>query len=94
LCKPLGYGAARPRLYASEEAHSSVDKAAIKHGVVDEDIIHAIDNHHRIWAQDDGVTMFIGPSRRGLVLEVGVISWFGGVEAVAHAMPAREKYLR
>lgn len=67
--------------------------SANKHGVDDQDIVHAIDHHYRIWKQEeDAVTMFVGPSRSGQMLEVGVIVWYG-VHAVAHAMPARDQYL-
>jgi len=49
--------------------------------------------HH--FRQDDNMVMYIGPSRTGELVEVGVVIWWGGELAVAHAMcPAREKYLR
>lgn len=64
---------------------------ANKHGVLDEDIVHAIDHYLRVWEQEDGMTLFIGPDRVGRVLEVGAIAWFG-LDAVVHAMPARDKY--
>lgn len=41
----------------------------------------------------EGMVMYIGPSRSGDLLEVGVIDWYGTL-AIAHAMPARDKFLR
>lgn len=40
--------------------------------------------------------MLIGPDRSGnSLIEVGVVIWWGGELAIAHAMsPARSKYLR
>ena len=66
--------------------------SANKHGIVDVDLIHAIDNHLQVWGQDDGLTVLIGPTRAGALLEVGLIEWYG-LTAIAHAMPARSKYL-
>jgi len=49
--------------------------------------------HH--FRQDDNMVMFIGPSRTGELMEVGLVLWWGGEMAIAHAMkPARAKYLR
>jgi hypothetical protein len=42
---------------------------------------------------DPVVTMFVGPSRAGLPIEVGVVEDDAGV-AVIHAMPARAKFLK
>ena len=45
-------------------------------------------------AQDDSMTVFIGPHDTGTLVEVGVVEWHG-VIAIAHAMrPARTKCLR
>ncbi|OLO62920.1 hypothetical protein BKH23_02245 [Actinomyces oris] len=68
--------------------------SAHRHGVSDEDILHALRFPVRHFVQDDSMTMFIGADKTGILVEVGVIEWHG-VIAVAHAMrPARSKYLR
>ena len=68
--------------------------SAHRHGVSDEDILHALRFPVRHFVQDDSMTMFIGADETGILIEVGVIEWHG-VIAIAHAMrPARSKYLR
>jgi hypothetical protein len=70
-----------------------IEASARKHGVPDEDMLHAIRHHWRAFETDDpAVTMFIGPSRAADPLEVGVVSDEGGT-AVIHAMRARRKFL-
>ena len=67
-------------------------ETANEHGIVDDDLVHAIDNYMTIWRQDDAMTMFIGPTRTGRLIEVGTIEWHG-ITAIVHGMPARPKYL-
>lgn len=70
--------------------------SARKHGVADEDMLHAYRNTMRVFEQADGMTMIVGPARDGALLEVGLLIAhdFEGV-LIAHAMnPARKKYLR
>jgi hypothetical protein len=71
-----------------------IEASARKHGVHDDDMIHALRHHWRAFETDDAsVTMFIGPSRAGHPLEVGVVTDQDGT-AVIHAMAARAKFLR
>lgn len=70
-------------------------ESALRHGVSDDDMLHALRfaTHHVRTADD--MVMFIGPDRAGGLIEVGVVTWWGGELAIAHAMrPARPKYLR
>lgn len=68
--------------------------SAHKHGVKDDDILHAWARAIASFNQGDGMVMYIGPNQAGTLIEVGVIDWYG-TDAIAHAMtPAREKYLR
>jgi hypothetical protein len=62
---------------------------ARKHGIHDDDMIHAF--NHPMFV--DGFVMFIGADTAGNLLEVGVIDSIDG-PIIAHAMPARPKYLR
>ncbi|MFC7487411.1 hypothetical protein ACOCJ7_19225 [Knoellia sp. CPCC 206453] len=58
-------------------------------------MIHALRfaTHHI--RQADDMAMFIGPDATGTLIEVGVVTWWGGELAIAHALrPARTKYLR
>ena len=71
-----------------------IEASARKHDVPDEDMLHALRHHWRAFETDDpAVSMFIGPSRMGEPLEVGVVSDDDG-SAVIHAMTAREKFLK
>lgn len=71
-----------------------IEASARKHDVTDEDMLHAVRHHWRAFETDDPVvTMFIGPSRTGTPLEVGVVVDDEGL-AVIHAMRAREKFLK
>jgi hypothetical protein len=71
-----------------------IEASARKHDVHDEDMLHAIRHHWRAFETDDpAVSMFIGPSREGVLLEVGVVSDDEG-SAVIHAMKARDKFLK
>lgn len=63
-----------------------------KHGVADEDILHAYRNPIRVFDLDD-LTMLIGAERAGRLLEVGIVV-AEDIEFIVHAMSAREKFLR
>ncbi len=70
-----------------------IEASARKHGVSDDDMLHAFRHHWRAFETDDpDVTMFIGPSTTSAPLEVGVVTDDDGV-AIIHAMPARNKFL-
>ena len=70
-----------------------IEASARKHGVSDDDMLHAVRHHWRAFETDDAdVTMFIGPATTAAPLEVGVVTDDDGV-AIIHAMPARDKFL-
>jgi hypothetical protein len=66
--------------------------SARKHGVTDNDMLHAYRNPIRVFDLDD-LVMLIGADHRGRALEVGVVT-AEGVGFIVHAMPARPKFLR
>ncbi len=67
--------------------------SAARHGVAEEDALHAwafaIDAYH----VSEGMVMDIGPDRAGNLLEIGVVDWHEEL-AIVHAMGARAKFLR
>jgi len=67
-------------------------ESARKHGVFDEDIVHAYQHPIRVLGLDD-LTMLIGADRSGRLLEVG-LSTGEGIDFIVHAMPARPKFIR
>ncbi|WP_460791989.1 hypothetical protein [Nocardioides maradonensis] len=70
-------------------------ESAYRHGVSDEEMLHALRFAVHHVRQDDNMVMFIGPDPAGTLVEVGVVIWWGGELAIAHALrPARLKYLR
>jgi len=71
-----------------------IEASARKHGVPNEDMLHAIRHHWRAFETDDpAVTMFIGPSRTAEPLEVGVLIDDDGA-AIIHTMKERAKFLK
>jgi hypothetical protein len=71
-----------------------IEASARKHGVSDEDMLHALRHSWRAFQTDDAdVTMFIGPSTKSEPLEIGVVTDELGT-AIIHAMKAREKFLK
>ena len=70
-----------------------IAESARKHGVSDEDILHAYANPIRVFDLGDGFTMIIGANHAAIIYEIGVVE---GVTAsvIVHAMRARDKYLR
>ena len=74
-------------------AEPIIADSARKHGVSDEDMLHAYRNPIRVFELDDGFTLVIGANQAAVIFEVGVVD---GVQApvIVHAMRAREKFLR
>lgn len=71
-----------------------IEASARRHGVPDDDMLHAVRHHWRAFETDDShVTMFVGPSTASAPLEVGVLVDDDGI-AIIHAMRAREKFLK
>jgi hypothetical protein len=66
--------------------------SARRHGLTDDDIVHAYRNPIRVFLLDD-LTMLIGATASGQLLEVGIAT-VEGIELVVHAMPARKQFLR
>jgi hypothetical protein len=67
--------------------------SARKHGISDDDMLHAYRHPIRVFELDD-LTMVIGGDHAGRPIEVGVVRSDEGVEFVVHAMAARPKFLR
>ena len=67
--------------------------SARRHGVTDEDMLHAYGHPIRAFELDEGMTMLVGGSASGALLEIGVVEGTDG-SVIVHAMPAREKFLR
>lgn len=65
--------------------------SARKHGVADDDILHAYRNPIRVFDLED-LTMLIGPDQSARLLEIGV-AHAESVDFVVHAMPARPRFL-
>jgi hypothetical protein len=66
--------------------------SARRHGVADEDMLHAYRNPIRVFAFDD-LTMLVGADTAGRMLEVGFAP-AEGIDFIVHAMSARPKFLR
>jgi hypothetical protein len=66
--------------------------SARKHGIPDNDMLHAYRNPIRVFELDD-LVMLIGGDESGRMLEIGVAA-AEGIEFIVHAMPARDKFLR
>ncbi|TFH68221.1 hypothetical protein [Cellulomonas sp. HD19AZ1] len=67
--------------------------SAYRHGVSEDSLRHALRNHVDLFDVGDGMTMVIGPNRSRGLIEVGVVERHDDLH-VAHAMPARPKFLR
>ena len=65
--------------------------SARKHGIPDDDMLHAYRNPIRVFETGD-LTMLVGPASSGALLEIGVAR-AEGVDFIVHAMPARAKFL-
>ena len=65
--------------------------SARKHGISDDDMLHAYRNPIRVFDLDE-LVMLIGPDTAARLLEVGV-SEAEGIEFIVHAMPARDRFL-
>jgi len=66
--------------------------SARKHGIEDEDVLHAYRNPIRVFDLGD-IVMLVGADENGRLLEIGVAEGEGVVFGV-RAMPARSKFLR
>lgn len=67
--------------------------SARKHGILDNDMLHAFNHPMSVDDLDDGFVMFVGADTAGNLLEIGVIDTTDG-PIIVHAMPARPKHLR
>jgi hypothetical protein len=67
--------------------------SALKHGVLVDDIRHALDLPMRLYALDDNELVVIGPARNGELLEI-VLADPEDDARVIHAMPARRRFIR
>ena len=70
-----------------------VTDSARRHGISDDDILHAYRNPIRLHMLDD-MNMLVGADRIGRLLELGVTvdedEW---IAAIVHAMPMRSRFL-
>lgn len=73
-----------------------IHRSARKHGVADEDILHAID--HALAIEDVGEDpdrwLLLGPDRAANMLEIVVLGTAEGSRLVIHAMSMRPAYKR
>lgn len=70
-----------------------IAETARRHGVADEDMLHAVRNAMAEWEFEDEFTMLLGPARNADLLEVGVIGIETDEVVIVHAMRARRRYL-
>lgn len=68
--------------------------SARRHGLTDEDILHAYRQPIAVWPDiGDGMDMIIGPAFNGTLIEVGVVTADDSTPIIVHAMTARRGFL-
>lgn len=73
----------------------SVHPSARKHGVSDDDALHAASHRAHESYLDDGSParqLILGFDTRGTLLELVLLAFDSGNELIIHAMPARKQY--
>lgn len=70
-----------------------IHHTARKHGIDDDDILHAIEHALAVDEyEDDDRVLYLGPNRAANLLEVITLAITQGLELVIHAMPMLPKY--
>ncbi|MGH9032946.1 MAG: hypothetical protein ACRDZV_12540 [Acidimicrobiia bacterium] len=72
--------------------HVEIYASARKHGIPDDEIVHAIEHAVAVGEQADGKVLYLGPDRAGNLLEVVSVVRDDESEIVIHAMRMRAKY--
>jgi len=73
-------------------AHVEIYRSARKHGIDDDDIVHAVENALVVADQSDGKALYLGTDRAGNLLEVVAVVREDGTEIAIHAMRLRRIY--
>ncbi len=71
-----------------------IAESARRHGIADEDMLHAYRQPIMMWDVDEGMQMLVGPTRAAALIEVGVVRADNGTPVIVHAMAARPRFLR
>lgn len=74
------------------EPEPRVATSAFRHGLLEDDIRHAVRNRIGQHRMSNDFLMAIGGDRAGNLLEVGLVNHDGDIRIV-HAMAARRKFL-
>lgn len=71
-----------------------IHPSARKHGVADDDIVHAVEHAVVVADADDDLdkALYLGPDRAGNLLEVVTVVRLAEPDLVIHAMPMRSTY--
>lgn len=74
--------------------HVEIGDSARRHGITDDDMLHAYRNPIRVLEGQD-LTVYVGADWSGRLLEVGVVTdEAADIDAIVHAMPVRRSFLR
>lgn len=93
--KPAAWSATKRKGFVVRLLRVDIHPAALKHGIVVDDIGHAVRNAIAIDDLDNDLRLYLGPARSGSLLEViTVVRKDGAEELVIHAMTVRMKYRR
>jgi hypothetical protein len=67
-------------------------ESAHDHGIVDEDILHAIQIPVKDWDLDDNAIMRVGPARNSSLLEIGIADIDTNDPVIFHVMKCRKRF--
>jgi hypothetical protein len=94
LSPRLRSGVGLSAIFSYYNKRVEIHESARRHGVADQDILHAID--HALAIEDAGEDpdrwLIIGPDTAANLLEVVVMITAEGNQIAIHAMPMRDKY--
>ncbi len=70
----------------------SFTRSASRHGISQLRALYVL--MHHVWAFDvgEGMTLYVGPDREGVDLEVGAVELRSGATCIVHAMKLRRQF--
>ena len=86
-----------PPIFVLQSSRAELHRSARKHGVADDDVVHAASHAVAGYALEDRDddprrTLLLGPDRAGNLLDLVVLELDDGRRLVIHAMPMRPAY--